>query len=196
MKKVDLRVQKTNTALQLAFRKLTRTTSYHSITVKKLTDMAGINRKTFYLHYDSIDDFSNTIVDEISEKLINIITGKPLKETLSKPGYIFDSVFDFFEQSRDFYTFMMTSDEYGFLSKKVESKVTEGFAKGLQEEFILSDLDAYTCASFLTRNTLMMFRLYNSGKVSIDKREFRDRLIRLNTSGLSSFIAVPRKLNK
>lgn len=193
MKKVDLRVQKTNSALHSAFRKLVRTTSYHDITVKKLTETAGINRKTFYLHYDSIDDFSNTIVDDVSGKFIDIITAKPLKETLSKPGYIFDSVFDFFEQSRDFYTFMMTSDEYGFISRKVELKVTGGFAAGLKKEFNLSDLDAYICASFLIRNTLMMFRLYNGDKVNLDKKEFRDRVIRLNTSGLSSFINVPRK---
>lgn len=196
MKKVDRRIQKTNLALQRAFRELTRTTNYKNITVKALTEKAKINRKTFYLHYDSIDDFSDTVVDEISEKLIDIITAKPFRETLAQPGYIFDSVFDFFEQSRDFYTFMMVSNEYSFLSRKVELKVTEGFARGLQSEFGLSDLDAYTSASFLIRNTLMMFRLYDGNKVNLDKKEFRDRLIRLNTSGISSFIDVSRKLDK
>jgi hypothetical protein len=49
MKKIDRRVQKTNDALQEAFRKLARTYSYREITVKALTEEAHINRKTFLL---------------------------------------------------------------------------------------------------------------------------------------------------
>ncbi|WP_119327316.1 TetR family transcriptional regulator [Companilactobacillus musae] len=196
MKKVDLRVQKTNQALKLAFRELARTNSYRNITVKALTEAAHINRKTFYLHYDSIEDFSNTIVDEIAEQLLSIITDKPLSESLSEPGYVFDKIFDFFQQSRDFYTFMMTSIDYSFLSRKVEAKVAQGFASALYADFDISKMDAFICASFLIRNTLMLFRIYNGDQVNLDKGEFRDRLIRLNSSGLSSFIDVKRNLRK
>ena len=42
------------------------------ITVKALTERAGINRKTFYLHYDSIealfDDVMGSVMDEFFEK--------------------------------------------------------------------------------------------------------------------------------
>jgi hypothetical protein len=149
MAKIDRRVQKTNQALQSAFRQLASGSSYRDITVKKLTETAGINRKTFYLHYDSIDDFSNTVVDEIADKLLTLITGQPLKDSLAKPGYIFDRVFNFFQQSREFYTFMMTSMDYSFLSRKVEAKVVEGFAQAIQDQYGTSQLDSYICASFL-----------------------------------------------
>ncbi|KRN99092.1 TetR/AcrR family transcriptional regulator [Companilactobacillus kimchiensis] len=196
MKKIDRRVQKTNQALQSAFRKLASTTSYRNITVKELTETARINRKTFYLHYDSIDDFSSTVVDEISDQLLQLITEKPLAESLSKPGYVFDKIFDFFQQSREFYSFMMTSVDYSFLARKVESKVAEGFAKALYKSFDISKLDSFICASFLIRNTLMLFRIYNGDQVNLDKNEFRDRLIRLNASGLSSFVDVVKNVRK
>lgn len=193
MKKIDRRVQKTNDALQEAFRKLARTYSYREITVKALTEEAHINRKTFYLHYDSITDFTDTVVDEISSQLLDLIIGEPLHEGLSVPGYIFDRVFDFFQQSRGFYTFMMTSEEYSFLSRKVELRIAQGFANAIRDQFGISDLDAYICASFLIRNTLMMFRLYNGDQVKLDRSGFRDRLIRLNASGVSSFMDLPRE---
>lgn len=196
MKKIDRRVQKTNAALQNAFRQLARTTSYRDITVKKLTETAQINRKTFYLHYDSIDDFADTIANEVADQLLGIITTKPLQETLSEPGYIFDHVFDFFEQSREFYLFMMTSIDYTFQAQKVETRVTDGFEKEMEEQLGLSKLDAYTCASFLIRNTLMMTKLYDNEKVNFDRKEFRDRVLRLNTSGLSSFVDLERPLKK
>lgn len=194
MERVDRRVQKTNRSLQDAFKKLAKTTKYRDITVKQLTKTAKINRKTFYLHYDSIDEFSTMIADEISEKILRLILEKPLREGLSVPGYIFDKVFDFFSQSREFYTFMMTSVDYRFIGQQVEEKVSKGLADAILKEFSLSKLDAYICASFLIRNTLLLFRIYYDGRVQLDRDEFRDRLIRLNSSGLQSFLDIKRNL--
>lgn len=192
MKKIDRRVQKTNQALKVAFRQLARTTSYRDITVKSLTEMAKINRKTFYLHYKSIDDFSNTVADGVSEKILNLITDKPLKISLSEPGYIFDRVSDFFQQSWDFYTFTMTSFDYSFLSQKIEDNVIAGFTKEIEKEFDISKLDANICANLLSHNTLMMFRLYRSNQFGLSISECRERLIKLNDSCLNSFSALSR----
>ncbi len=194
MTKIDRRVRKTNQSLQLAFKELTKTTKYRDITVKQLTKTAKINRKTFYLHYDSIDEFATTIAVEISEKILQLILEEPLKKGLSIPGYIFDKVFDFFSQAREFYTFMMTSTDYLFIARQVEERVSKGLADAILKEFKLCKLDAYICANFLIRNTLLLFRIYNDGQVQLDKDEFRDRLIRLNSSGLKSFLDIKRNL--
>lgn len=41
------------------------------ITVKEICEKAGVNRSTFYLHYDTIDDLLNETLDYIVKKLIN-----------------------------------------------------------------------------------------------------------------------------
>lgn len=196
MKKVDLRVQKTNLALQQAFRQLVSTTSYRNITVKELTETAHINRKTFYLHYDSIEDFSDTVVDEIADKLLQLMMEKPLRQGLAEPGFIFDKVLDFFQESREFYTIMMTSDDYSFLARKVETKLAKGLSEAIYKDFDISKLDSFVCANFLIRNTMMLFRIYNGDRMNLERNEFRDRLIRLDSSGLSSFIDVERNIRK
>lgn len=196
MKKIDLRVQKTNQALQNAFRTLASTTSYRNITVKELTETAHINRKTFYLHYDSIEDFSDTVVDEISDKLLELMLAKPLDQGLAEPGYLFDQVLDFFQESREFYTLMMTSDDYSFLARKVETKVAKGLSRAIYKTFTISELDAFVCANFLIRNTLILFRIYNENRMNLDRNDFRDRLIRLDSSGLSTFIDVKQNIRK
>ena len=196
MKKVDLRVQKTNLALQQAFRQLASTTSYRNITVKELTETAHINRKTFYLHYDSIEDFSDTVVDEIADKLLQLMMEKPLRQGLAEPGFIFDKVLDFFQESREFYTIMMTSDDYSFLARKVETKLAKGLSEAIYKDFDISKLDSFVCANFLIRNTMMLFRIYNGDRMNLERNEFRDCLIRLDSSGLSSFIDVERNIRK
>ena len=50
----DLRVERTRRAIQQAFHEMVNE-GVKRITVKELAERAGINRKTFYLHYDSIE---------------------------------------------------------------------------------------------------------------------------------------------
>lgn len=54
--KQDRRVRKTEQAIYEAFESLLSEKKYSEITVKELTERADITRKTFYLHYGSLDD--------------------------------------------------------------------------------------------------------------------------------------------
>ena len=68
----DLRVLKTKEAIRQAFDELVLEKEADRITVKELTERACINRKTFYLHFDSIealyDDRLRQIMDEFFEQ--------------------------------------------------------------------------------------------------------------------------------
>lgn len=64
--KVDRRVLKTRAAIQAAFRKLVKEHGLEKVTVSSLAREADIDRKTFYLHYDSIDD----LVDVEAEQMV------------------------------------------------------------------------------------------------------------------------------
>ncbi len=69
----DLRYQKTEGLIQKAFRELMGEMDYLQITIQKLADRAQINRKTFYLHYSSVDELllkmQKRIVDEFLEPI-------------------------------------------------------------------------------------------------------------------------------
>ena len=55
----DLRVRRTLKAIRYAFYKLVLEKNYSDISITELTERAEINRKTFYLHYSSLEDFLN-----------------------------------------------------------------------------------------------------------------------------------------
>lgn len=52
----DLRYIKTENLIQETFRSMLREMDYPQITIRELTRRAMINRKTFYLHYSSLDE--------------------------------------------------------------------------------------------------------------------------------------------
>lgn len=65
----DRRVQKTKAAIREAFLSLLKKKRAEEITVTELAQEANIERKTFYLHYNNIND----IIDEIETVVIDMI---------------------------------------------------------------------------------------------------------------------------
>ena len=68
----DKRIIKTKKAIYQALKELYLENDFEDISITQLTEKANIGRKTFYLHYSSIDD----IVDEIVKKLYDNLKKK------------------------------------------------------------------------------------------------------------------------
>ena len=63
--KPDLRVARTRAAIKDALAALVTEGGVGKITVKSLTERAGINRKTFYLHFDSIEALFESVMNDL-----------------------------------------------------------------------------------------------------------------------------------
>ena len=66
MNKVDLRVQRTKKVLKDTFKDMFLIMNFEQITIKELCERAMINRRAFYLHYNSIDDIMSEVLEEMS----------------------------------------------------------------------------------------------------------------------------------
>ncbi|MDY6872605.1 MAG: TetR/AcrR family transcriptional regulator [Chloroflexota bacterium] len=66
-KELDPRVRRTQSYILDAFRALLSEKAFKSITVKEITERAGINRTTFYAHYQDKFDLLNAALQMIFE---------------------------------------------------------------------------------------------------------------------------------
>ena len=69
--KQDLRIARTRSAIKAAFKELATKTPIDKISVTSITQAAGINRKTFYLHYETIATLLDDIVSDIMDDFFN-----------------------------------------------------------------------------------------------------------------------------
>ncbi len=67
--KTDLRIIKSKKAIKNAFLELTKEKGYNNITITDIAEKALINRKTFYMHYDT----KQALYDEICNELIALL---------------------------------------------------------------------------------------------------------------------------
>lgn len=68
LEKSDRRIRKTEKAIKNTLVVLLSRKNISAITVKELADHADINRKTFYNHYQSIQDVVDEIICDIADK--------------------------------------------------------------------------------------------------------------------------------
>lgn len=96
---VDLRVQKTREAIKNTFKEMICEMPAEKITVKELTDRARIHRKTFYLHYTTIEALYQDMMAEIADGYYQEI------EKLKVP-------YSFKDMNRIFFTYYAKQDKY------------------------------------------------------------------------------------
>ena len=78
--KTDLRIVKSKKAIKDAFLMLIKEKGYNNITITEIADRALINRKTFYMHYET----KQALYDEICNELIDVLDPESTMETLHK----------------------------------------------------------------------------------------------------------------
>ena len=69
---MDKRVIRTRKRLHNALLKLMKTKNIREITVKELVEEAGINRSTFYLHYNSVPEILESLQQFYLDKVLEI----------------------------------------------------------------------------------------------------------------------------
>ena len=82
--KSDRRVERTKDAIRAVSKDMVCELPYEKITVKEIAERAGINRNTFYLHYDSPDDVLHEIQTEHSDRYSALIAGYDYKNDGAK----------------------------------------------------------------------------------------------------------------
>lgn len=100
---MDLRVQKTRNNIINAFIKLRTRKPIEKITVKELSELAMINKATFYLHYNDIYDLSDSLENELITNCLKTIPNpdalfskegcKELAQILNSQGELFRIIF-------------------------------------------------------------------------------------------------------
>ena len=77
-----------NTALLMdeALIRLLEVKDYEYITVKEICEKAGVNRSTFYLHYETVNDLLSECLENIQKRfLIRLQKSLTILSTVSEP---------------------------------------------------------------------------------------------------------------
>ena len=119
-KKTDLRVIRTRKALREAFCDMIVEMDYHDITVKSLTERAVINRNTFYLHYNSIDELLEELQNEIADDFLAMYVSY---ENIDDIKTMISRFFEYVTSRSALQERLLCSGSYRFVAERINARI-------------------------------------------------------------------------
>lgn len=96
---LDRRVRKTRRQLKECLTKLLKEKKIQDITVRELSEMADINRGTFYLHYKDVFDLMDQIKKELIEEVESVLAKHPVSELVVRPSLALSELFPLVQEN-------------------------------------------------------------------------------------------------
>lgn len=128
MKKTgNAKFQFTEDLIQKSLHNLLKRKRYDGFSIKELCDEAGINRSTFYAHYQDINDLMIKTEKKLAERIQTI--WKPKYETDEYSKEMFVELFTFIKEYKEFYKAFLVSHTLSFVADKMIEQQTEHFKK-------------------------------------------------------------------
>lgn len=124
MKTVDKRIQKTRTRLKDALIDLVIERDYEDITIQDVTTAADIGYRTFFRHYDGLDDLLMSI---LKEQFVEIQSRMVHPSTYLAPEHNGRLLFEYVQENRVLFLVMVRSHFFRDMHPELKEKVLGAF---------------------------------------------------------------------
>ena len=153
----DRRITKTKTAIRDAFFSLMMERDTPKIAIKEIAQRANIDRKTFYLHYDSthaiIDEFNKEIIDE----LLLILEKNDFFDHAFDVVSLFQSLNSLVEKDIDLYRHIARTPACAFLWEQIKNVLKSTFTESLSDKLKVPPEEFELYAEFYSAGTIAAY---------------------------------------
>lgn len=177
--KLDLRVKKTRNAIKSAFKEMVCEMDANKIHVNTLAERAQIHRKTFYLHYTSIEALFEDMLQEVAVTYFSAIDELPLPMDMKSINRIF---FSYLSKQDTFTERLICSDSYREFGNKMFKSALKHNRSRYNPYAHLPQEEQNIVNTFTTQSSLDMYRQW----VADGKKVPIERLIELSGQLLSN----------
>lgn len=162
-RKLDLRVKKTRAAIKNAFEDMVCEMPPSEITIKELTERAQIHRKTFYLHYTSIEALFEDMLQEIANEYFKAIDQVSLPMPMLEVNRVY---FNFVATQPPYVERLICSNEYqDFCNKAFRTSFLQHNRERYNPYASFSKEEQNIINTFLANGSINMYRQWvNDGK--------------------------------
>jgi AcrR family transcriptional regulator len=163
---MDIRIEKTESAIKAAFLELRTRKPPEKIKVKDLCDAAKINKSTFYAHYQDIYALSDALEEETICQILDSISGVRVKDYWDKPDLLTRELFAAFLQNKQITDVLFSGRGQSHFADRNE----EGLRTRIDREdpSYSGDIMRHVLLSFCVQGAYYAF-VHNSATVELDQ---------------------------
>ena len=181
--KEDLRVQRTKETIRRTFTEMICEMDYEQITIKELTERARINRKTFYLHYNGMDDLLRAMQNEMAQEFIQ------RTQNLERPRDMDKITREFFLRSEELGKFgekLLCSGNYHYISRRITNDI---LGQTWEKDKERPEIDPYVhniLKAFVAQSTIEIYKQWVADGRKIPLEQMIELTTKLICNGVHS----------
>ena len=182
---MDLRVIKTREAIHTAIEQMICELPAEKITVKELTERARIHRKTFYLHYDSIEALYAELLREMADGYYREMDKLSATTSHREANRVF---FEFFSCQGEYVQRLVCEPSYRFLCDRFFKEAMERNLALWNPYPNLNEQQLQLVSTYLHTATQELYRAWQRSGRAMPLKEvidFSGNLLELGVSSLA-----------
>lgn len=163
---MDKRVQKTRASIREAYISLLMEKKSLKMTVTELARRADIDRKTFYLHYDTTDDVLKDCNQQVIQKLLKILQEQNFFSEVFNTACLYSAMNQVVSEQIDFFrhiAMMECADSFWEQSKEA---LAVGVSDIYKEKVNISQEALSLYSRFVLTGTIEIYREWLKGNLS------------------------------
>ena len=181
----DLRVVKTIRGIKSAFETLIVEKDYEKITVKELTDRAMINRKTFYLHYETLDD----LLEELQQEIVDSFTSQNISyKSMADIKRIIRYFYEYAVKMPKLHERLLCSGSYEHIGDKINERIMEYQAERYRGAFSRNIYEDNLVFAYFAPITTILYRQWVKDNKKMPLEDLIAAATRLVCGGLGEYV--------
>lgn len=184
-KKEDLRVRKTKEAIRRVFEEMICEMDFEQITVKELSDRAMINRKTFYLHYETLDD----LLAELQQEIVDSFTSQNISyKSMDDIKRIIRYFFEYADQMPKLNERLLTSGSYEYVGDRINAQIMAYQAERYRGAFSRNIYEDNLVFAYFAPITTILYRQWVKDRKKMPLEDLIATATRLICGGLGEYV--------
>ena len=127
---MDIRIEKTDRAIEKAFMELRARQPLEKIRIKDLCTLAKVNKSTFYAHYEDIYELSSRLENKLIHVILDSVPNVGL--TAAHTEQLTRELFHAFVQNQDAVNILFSGARQGIFANCIEKGLRDRLAPPLQ----------------------------------------------------------------
>ena len=184
----DKRVVKTRKLIIETFKEMIIEMDYNEITIKELADRANINRKTFYAHFECIEDILAELIEQIAEKLLEHLENAGV---FSNPSVeVFVKAMELtLNENLELYKKLIVANSYRFFLRNVKDIIKKSINNaGLTNAVDCNPIELDFICEFIASGLAKIYKMWLEDPKGVTQERIGELAGKITFYGFGAFI--------
>lgn len=191
-RETDRRIRKTKNSIRESFMELIMEKNFSEITVKEIASRADISRRTFYMHYTSIDAILDEMNAELSQRVQQLFYNRDFTHAqMSDIKDLFCELNEILNRNYAFYKRLCSLDSYGFFVQMLNLVLKDIIATTLEQTFHLEEQAKHAYSEYISGGIISLYVNWLKTDSDFTLDQLVDIAAQITYGGIRSLVQQP-----